>query len=66
MSYDRFRAEVAPYLLPTTAAEVTPMAYEQLQMTVAENVERWLLKALELKESETTEGEKAAPSGNST
>lgn len=64
MGYDRFRTEVAPYLPPETAAAITLMVYEQMQMTVAENVEMWLLKALALKETETTNHSEAAPSGN--
>jgi predicted nucleotidyltransferase component of viral defense system len=49
MGYDRFQAEVAPYL--ELAEAVTPEVYEEMQMTVAERVEAWLQGALQLKET---------------
>ncbi len=51
MSYERFLAEVAPYLLPDNAATITSSVYEQMQMSVAESVETWLLEALDRKDA---------------
>lgn len=51
MGYDRFKAEVAPYLPPETAAAVTEEVYGDMQLKVAENVEQWLEKAVEIQKA---------------
>lgn len=48
IGYDRAKAEVAPYLPPETAAAVTEEVYGDMQLKVAENVEQWLEKAVEI------------------
>lgn len=51
MGYDRFKAEVAPYLPPETAAAVSDEVYGDMQLKVAENVEQWLEKAVEIQKA---------------
>ena len=52
MGYDRFRAEVAPYLPPDIAAAITEEIYGDMQLKVAENVEMWLERAVKLQKAE--------------
>lgn len=52
MDYARFKTDVAPFLSPQAAEAVTEAVYEEMQFKVAENVEHWLGKAVELQESQ--------------
>ncbi len=51
MGYDRFKAEVAPYLPPETAEAVTEEVYVAMQLRVAAKVEQWIEKAFELQKA---------------
>jgi predicted nucleotidyltransferase component of viral defense system len=63
MGYERFKAEVAPYLPLETAAAITQDAYSEMQVSVATNVDKWLVDAIELQERTEAAGPPNKKSG---
>ncbi len=63
MGYERFKAEVAPYLPLETAAAITEDAYSEMQVSVATNVDKWLADAIELQEKTEAAGPPNKKSG---